>query len=255
VTSVLIAETVDSVRVITLNRPESRNALGAGLIEAMYDALVEADDDPSVHAVVLTGADPAFCAGVDLKEAGRDGQAYFDRYQDKNCIGRVAQMAKPVVGAINGPTFTGGLEAALGCDFLIASERAVFADTHVRVGVLPGGGMTARLPLVVGVNRARRMSMTGEVVDAQEALRIGLVTEVVAHDRLLPRSIEVAQKVAGVDPAMMAGLKRMYQLGASTYVDPALAVEKQVADENPADLAGIEGRRQSVMANNKSQIR
>ena len=107
-------------------------------------------------------------------------------------------MATPVIGAINGATFTGGLELALGCDFLIASERAVFADTHARVGILPGGGLTARLPPLVGSGMARRMSMTGEVIDADRALRIGLVTEVVAHDRLLDRAVELAAMVAEV---------------------------------------------------------
>jgi enoyl-CoA hydratase/carnithine racemase len=101
-------------------------------------------------------------------------------------------MRTPTIGAINGATFTGGLELALGCDFLIASERAVFADTHALVGILPGGGMTARLPNVVGSAMARRMSMTGEVVDAARAERIGLITEVVAHDRLLDRALELA---------------------------------------------------------------
>ena len=104
---------------------------------------------------------------------------YFEEFRSQSCIAAVAEMRTPIVGAINGATFTGGLEMALGCDFLIASERAVFADTHARVGILPGGGMTARLPQVVGAAMARRLSMTGEVVDAARAERIGLVTEVV----------------------------------------------------------------------------
>jgi enoyl-CoA hydratase len=144
-------ETADHgpVRVLTMNRPAARNALSPELIETLYGALSEADDDSSVRAVVLTGADPAFCAGVDLKAAQRLGSVYFEQFQNQSCIRRTAQMHKPIVGAINGAVFTGGLEMALGCDFLIASERAVFADTHARVGILPGGGMTARLPRVV----------------------------------------------------------------------------------------------------------
>ena len=121
--------------------------------------------------------------GVDLKEAQRDGLAYFDQFRSQSCLAAVAQMRTPIVGAVNGATFTGGLEMALGCDFLVASERAVFADTHARVGILPGGGMTARLPQLVGMATARRLSMTGEVVDAAFAERIGLVSEVVEHDR------------------------------------------------------------------------
>src|SRR6478752_2025224 len=148
-----------AVRVLTLNRPEARNALSRSLVKAIYTALTEADADESVRAVVLTGADPAFCAGVDLKEAQRDGLGYFREFRSQSCIAAVAKMRTPIVGAINGATFTGGLEMALGCDFLIAPERAVFADTHARVGILPGGGMTARLPQLVGAGYARRLSM------------------------------------------------------------------------------------------------
>ena len=156
-----------------MNRPEARNALSPTLIGSLYAGLREADDDPSVRAVVLTGADPAFCAGVDLKEAQRLGSVYFEQFQNQSCIRQTGEMRTPIIGAINGAVFTGGLEMALGCDFLIASERAVFADTHARVGILPGGGMTARLPHVVGAAMARRLSMTGEVVDAARAERIG----------------------------------------------------------------------------------
>ena len=156
---------------LTLNRPQARNALSHEVIRALYAALKAADADEQVRAVVLTGTDPAFCAGVDLKEAARDGLTYFEEFRSQSCITAVREMRTPIIGAINGATFTGGLEIALGCDFLIASERAVFADTHARVGILPGGGMTARLPQVVGLAMARRMSMTGEVIDAPRVPR------------------------------------------------------------------------------------
>ncbi|TPG32807.1 enoyl-CoA hydratase [Mycolicibacterium hodleri] len=243
-----------AVRVLTLNRPQARNALNRGLIRALYAALKSADDDASVHAVVLTGTDPAFCAGIDLKEAARDGLKYFDEFKTQSCITAVAEMRTPIVGAINGSTFTGGLELALGCDFLVASERAVFADTHARVGILPGGGMTARLPQVVGGAMARRMSMTGEVVDAIRAERIGLVTEVVVHDGLLARAIELAEQIAAVPKPTMLGLKEIYVRGASAVVDPALAAEDTIAGAHDHDLVGLEQRRLDVMRNNKSQI-
>ncbi len=198
----------DAVRVLTLNRPEARNALSRDLIRATYAALTEADADEAVRAVVLTGADPAFCAGVDLKEAQRDGLKYFEKFRSQSCIAAVANMRTPIIGAINGATFTGELEMALGCDFLVASERAVFADTHARVGILPGGGMTARLPQIVGVAMARRLSMTGEVVDAARAERIGLVTEVVAHDLLLDRTIELASQIQRFLARLCWGSKR-----------------------------------------------
>jgi enoyl-CoA hydratase len=243
-----------AVRVLVLNRPEARNALNRNLIRSLYAALRSADDDESVRAVVLTGTDPAFCAGVDLKEAARDGLEYFGEFQSQNCITAVAEMRTPVIGAINGATFTGGLEMALGCDFLVASERAVFADTHARVGILPGGGMTARLPQVVGATMARRLSMTGEVVDAARAERIGLVTEVVPHDRLLPRALELAARIADVPTPTMLSLKEIYVTGAAAVIDPALAAEDAIAGAQDRDLAGLEQRRLDVMTNNRSQI-
>ena len=242
------------VRVLTLNRPGARNALNRSLIRALYAALKSADKDASVRAVVLTGTDPAFCAGIDLKEAARDGLKYFDEFKSHSCISAVAEMRTPCVGAINGPTFTGGLELALGCDFLIASERAVFADTHARVGILPGGGMTARLPQVVGAAMARRMSMTGEVVDAVRAERIGLVTEVVTHDGLLSRAVELAAQIAVVPKPTMLGLKEIYVRGASAVVDPALTAEDAIAGTQEHDPAGLEQRGLDVMRDNKSQI-
>lgn len=242
------------VRVLTMNRPEARNALSRLLIRSLYAALKSADADESVRVVVLTGTDPAFCSGIDLKEAARDGQKYFEDFQSQSCIAAVAEMNTPIIGAINGPTFTGGLELALGCDFLVASERAVFADTHARVGILPGGGMTARLPQLVGAAMARRMSMTGEVIDAVKAERIGLVTEVIVHDRLLSRAIELAAQVAASPAPTMLGLKEIYVTGAAAVVDPALAAEAAITGARENDLVGLDQRRLDVMRNNKSQI-
>ena len=246
---------LDGVRVITLNRPSARNALSRDLIRAAYAALTGADADEKVNAVVLTGADPAFCAGVDLKEAARDGLSYFEEFRSQSCIAAVADMRTPVVGAINGATFTGGLEMALGCDFLIASERAVFADTHARVGILPGGGMTARLPQRVGAAMARRLSMTGEVIDAARAERIGLVTEVVAHEQLLTRAVELAVQIADVPRATMRGLKEIYTTGAAAVTDPALAAEEKIANAAHRDFDGLGDRFDAVAQRNKAQIK
>jgi enoyl-CoA hydratase len=242
------------VRVLTLNRPEARNALSGDLIRALHAALVEADEDDDVRVVVLTGSDPAFCAGVDLKEAARDGAAYFAQYDDTNCIRQVALLRTPVVGAINGATFTGGLEIALGCDFLVASDRAVFADTHGRVGVLPGGGMTARLPHLVGWGNARRMSMTGEVVDASRALRMGLVTEVVPHEQLLPRTMALARGMAEVAPEVLGPLKQMYVQGWQASQGVALDVEASIAGASAPDYDQLERRRREVLVRNRGQL-
>src|SRR4051794_40137915 len=252
--ALVLSEDHGAVRLLTLNRPEARNALSRDLIRAAYTALTEADADDSVRAVVLTGADPAFCAGVDLKEAQRDGLKYFEEFRSQSCIAAVAKMRTPIIGAVNGATFTGGLEMALGCDFLVASERAVFADTHARVGVLPGGGMTARLPHVVGWSNARRMSLTGEVVDAARALRMGLVSEVVPHAELLPRANALAASIAEVDPAVLRGVKHMYAEGWQATLGESLVIEAEIASAHRPAFDRLEQRRREVLARNRSQL-
>lgn len=250
----LLSDDHGPVRVLTMNRPEARNALSTALFESLYAAVADADADETVRAVVITGTDPAFCAGVDLKEAQSLGREYFSRFARHDCMAAIAAMRTPVLGAVNGPAFTGGLEIALACDFLIASQRAVFADTHARVGILPGGGMTARLPQVVGAAMARRLSMTSEVVDAARAERIGLVTEVVAHADLLPRALELAGQIADVAPATMAGLKQMYRRGSATVTGPALAAEREISAATPMRTEELAARQREVAQRNKRQM-
>ena len=212
----VVTEVLGPVAVITLNRPEKRNALSAELVVDLGDAVEVLDQDPAIHAMVLTGADPAFSAGFDLRNLGTElAETRARRWEGEvRRLGMLPGHATPIVGAINGPAVTGGLELALGCDFLIASERASFADTHGRVGVMPGGGMTIRLPALIGVDRARRMSLTGDFVDAHTALAWGLVTEVTTHQDLLPRAIEVAGTMASLDPVVVTELRKMYdQIG------------------------------------------
>jgi enoyl-CoA hydratase len=251
---VLLVSTVDRVRILTLNRPAQRNALSSTLATALSGALDRADSDEDVRIIVLTGADPAFCAGVDRKEAARDAEAYFANPDLDKCITQVARMQRPIIGAINGAAFTGGFEIALGCDFLIASERAVFADTHARVGVLPGGGMTARLPGAVGLRQARRMSMTGDVIDASDAERLGLVTEVVPHGSLLERTMHIARSVAEIDPATMAAIKRMYSEGSEMTMGDALGLERAVSRAARLDFSQLGVRRDAVMKRNRAQL-
>jgi enoyl-CoA hydratase len=255
-TDVLLVETpTDGVRVITLNRPAARNALSQQLAVTARAALLAADDDPAVRAIVLTGADPAFCAGIDLKEAAAAGRGHGRLPDVGACIDTPAQLRTPVIGAINGATFTGGLELALGCDSLIASERAYFADTHARVGILPGGGLTARLPMAVGTAMARRMSLTGDPVDAPTALRLGLVTEVVAHEDLLPRAIAVAAAIAEIPGETALAMKEMYVASAAVNVRPALEQEQRIRGAHATDWAGLEGRRVAVSERNRAGLK
>ena len=187
-TDVLLIDTQDRIRTLTLNRPQSRNALSSALRTQFFQALRDAEVDDDVDVVIFTGTDPVFCAGLDLKELG--GSTDLPDISPK-----WPAMTKPVIGAINGAAVTGGLELALYCDILIASENARFADTHARVGLLPTWGLSVRLPQKVGVGMARRMSMTGDYLSAADALRAGLVTEVVPHDELLPAARRVAASI------------------------------------------------------------
>ena len=168
---------------------------------------------------------------------------------------KVAQLSKPVLGAINGSAITGGMEMALGCDFLVASDQAVFADTHARVGILPGAGMTERLPHLVGAGMARRLSMTGEVIDAVRAETMGLVTETVAHTQLLDRTIELATQISEVATPVMQGLKAIYVDGAAAIIDPALAAEQTITATATRNTDGLGERYRQVAERNRRQIR
>src|SRR6202522_4697107 len=187
---ILVIETDERVRTLTLNRPQSRNALSAALRDQVFGALADAETDDDVDVIIVTGTDPVFCAGLDLKELG--GQTALPDISP-----RWPSLSKTVIGAINGAAVTGGLELTLYCDILIASEQARFADTHARVGLLPTWGLSVRLPQKVGVGLARRMSLTGDYLSAADALRAGLVTEGVPHDQLLTSTHQVAMTIVG----------------------------------------------------------
>ncbi len=184
---VILIDVSDRVAVITLNRPDARNALNPALTAALPEAIAGCDARDDVDAIVLTGADPAFCAGVDLKSLSTDSEVRHVVASDPDALIRpFPETTKPVLGAINGVAVTGGFEVALNCDFIIASDRARFADTHARVGVMPGWGLTVLLAEAIGQRRAREMSVTGNFVDAPTALGWGLVNHVVPHEELLP---------------------------------------------------------------------
>lgn len=254
-TTVLLTEEANGVRLITLNRPEARNALSAELMDRLVEALHAAEDDPGVQAVVLTGADPAFCAGVDLREAGASGLPTTSVSDAKASPWWVLHhMNTPVIGAVNGPAITGGLEIALQCTFLLASERAVFGDTHARVGVHPGGGLTGLLPQAVGLRKAREMSLTGNFINAAEAHRLGLVNHVVQHEDLVPMSLRLAGDIATADPRTAAALNQSYRDVAALPLGEGLALERErftTWEYNPAD---IEARRAAIADRGRSQL-
>jgi enoyl-CoA hydratase len=255
---IVLVEVTDRIATVTLNRPEARNALSTALMREMEDAVAALDARDDVACMVLTGADPAFCAGVDLKalaaeDRGDPGQR---QRQSQAFHGFLPPHDTPVIGAINGATVTGGLEVALNCDFLIASERARFADTHARVGAMPGAGLIVRLPQLIGVDRARRMSFTGDFVDARTAYDWGLVAEVVPHERLLERAREIAAAVVSTPPDNIREIRRMYEeIGALTGGEAwdAEGAWSRRWMEKRFDQTRLAGEREKIMARGRSQ--
>lgn len=213
-TAVLL-EVSDRIATVTLNRPEARNALSSEVLRLLPTLLREADQREDVDVIILTGADPAFCAGLDLKElgstAGNLGGSGADGGTNSTGVrGPFPALDKPLIGAVNGVAITGGLELALNCDFLVASERAKFGDTHSRVGVMPGWGLAVLLPQAVGVRRAREMSFTGNFLSAEEALHFGLVNHVVPHEELMSATRGLASDIIGNDQPGVRQLRRTY---------------------------------------------
>ena len=256
--SVLLVDVTDRVATLTLNRPDSRNAFNAALSNALWDAVEAAGTDTGVDVVVITGSDPAFCAGVDLKEVSREAAmsaAVVPRRGPDGLYRFLPVIDKPVIGAVNGACVTGGLELALQCTFLVASERARFADTHARVGILPGGGMTVLLPQAVGLRRAIEMSLTGNLVPAEEALRLGLVNHVVPHDELLPFTRSLAADLVSSDPIVVRRLLDHYRrVAAAASTVEAHALEGLMAESQQLNPALVADRREQVQARGREQL-
>lgn len=228
---------------------------------ALWDAVAAAGDDPGIEVLVLTGTDPAFCAGVDLAEAA-GGEAPEARgrgagpERDADGLFRfLPSIGKPIIGAINGPAVTGGLELALQCTFLIASERARFADTHARLGVMPGGGATVGLAATVGSRKAIELSLTGNFLTAAEALRLGLVNHVVPHGDLLTFTGRIAADIANNDSAAVHRLLRHYrQISNTATLAGAQLLEGVLAETWRPGTGAIAARRAEVVARGRGQI-
>ena len=213
---VVLLDVSDRIATITLNRPEARNALSSEVLRRLPEVMGEAERRDDVDVLILTGADPAFTAGLDLKELGSTGGnlgggSGADGGTNRSGVrGPFPPLTKPLIGAVNGVAVTGGLELALNCDFLVASERARFGDTHSRVGVMPGWGLTVLLPQAIGVRRAREMSFTGNFLDAHEALQWGLVNRVVPHEDLIPTTRRIALDIVGNNQPGVREIRRTY---------------------------------------------
>ncbi|QKR99076.1 enoyl-CoA hydratase [Sphingomonas sp. CL5.1] len=255
----VLVEIAEGVATVTLNRPEAMNALSLALRHALHDAMRRVDADDTVRAVVLTGAGTrAFTAGLDLKElgsvAGGLGAANATDATD-NPVKAIESCRKPVIGAINGVAITGGFEVALACDILIASDNARFADTHARVGVMPGWGLSQKLSRLIGISRAKELSFSGNFLDAATAERWGLVNRVVPAGELLPAARKLAADIASADADFIAGYKKLIDDGFALPFGEALALEHRISSAANARVTpeAVEARRAAVQARGRAQ--
>jgi enoyl-CoA hydratase len=236
---VILTEVSDRVAVVTLNRPDARNALDPALTAALPEAIAACDARDDVDAIVLTGADPAFCAGVDLKSLTTDSEVRHVVASDDELIRPFPETTKPVIGAVNGAAVTR------------------FADTHARVGIMPGWGLTVLLAEAIGHRRAREMSATGNFLDAATALVWGLVNHVVAHDELLPFTRQLALDIASNDAAGVRNVLATYREQERNSDFETRRIELRRSQQWLESASGVADevakRRDAVMARGRSQ--
>jgi enoyl-CoA hydratase len=226
----VLFEVEDGIALVTLNRPERRNAMNQELLIHLYRDLDEVNGNDAIRVAILTGNGNSFCSGIDLKSVLTENLA--DPLGDGREFPDVVRACrKPLIGAVNGHTITGGLEIALNLDFLIASERATFMDTHARVGIHPAWGMTQLLQQAVGQRMARQMSFSCQPITAERALQCGLVNEVVPHEELLPRARQVARDICAANPDVLASIRQVIDYRNRATLHEALAEERRSFQE------------------------
>ncbi len=241
----------EGIATITLNRPARRNAFSPEMLESIYQALEDAAKDDKVRVLILTGAGQAFCAGGDVKamaqgfsqpsgkQRGREGGM-----GDMPLYPLLHRFEKPVIAAINGVAVGGGLDIALACDIRIASDKARFAEVYIRRGLIPVGGGTYFLPRLIGIDRACQLIWTGDIIDAKEAERIGLVTMVVPHEELESATRELAEKLVKGPTLAIQRAKRAIYAGLEMDLETTL---KYVSSANK-ELIGTQDRKEGVRA-------
>lgn len=217
----------EAIATLVINRPDKHNALSVGVRRALLDAFARCSSDPDVRVIVVTGAgEKAFVAGADIAEfATRTPVDQYRAMREPSPLEAIERSPKPVIAAINGYCLGGGLELAMACDFRIASDRARFGQPEINLGIIPGGGGTQRLPRLVGLGQAMRMILTGEPMDAAEALRVGLVQEVVSGPALMARVRDVALTIASKSPVALAAAKEATRASLQTPLAEGLRVE------------------------------
>ncbi len=224
---VLTERPEDGVAVIRINRPEVRNALNIATRQALAAAFEALHDDSAVRAVVLTGDEQAFAAGADLKEFIEADPIEMLKRRSERYWTAVARTPQPVIAAISGYALGGGLELAMCADILIAGESAQLGQPEVRVGVMPGAGGTQRLTRAVGKFQAMRLCLTGRPIGAEEALRMGLVSQVVADGEVLEAALKTARDIARLPPLAVLQIKEAILQGENASLEAAMTLERK----------------------------
>jgi enoyl-CoA hydratase len=252
---VLVERDPSGYAVITLNRPDAMNALSSQLRRDLATTFEALAADGKTRVVILTGAGRAFCAGLDLKELGQGGRTASS--EEKSLLEVMAAFKGPIIGAINGAAVTGGFELALACDLLIASSNARFADTHARVGLMPGWGLSQKLPRLIGIYRAKEVSLTGNFVGAAQAEAWGLVNRVVAPSELIPVCRKLAADMLTTLPHMLPAMKRVIDDGYGMNFADAMVMERKVSRQTNDRIDGgdIEKRREGIRARGQAQTK
>jgi len=253
--SVLLVEKSGGIALVTLNRPTAMNSLSGAMRTALVKTFGALEADAEVQVVILTGAGKAFCAGLDLKELGSGENSVSDSITDEDPVSSLGLFSGPIIGAINGVAITGGFELALGCDILICSTNARFADTHARVGILPGWGLSQKLSRAIGIYRAKELSLTGNFLSAEQANDWGMVNRVVAPEELLPQARKLAEDMLSVVPETLPAYKKLINDGFAQSFGDGLKTEAKVGGEHNKDVTGqaIEERRAAIQNRGKQQ--
>ncbi len=225
---VLLVEKRDGIATLTLNRPDQLNALSFELREALVREMDAIRTDDSIGVVILTGAGRAFCAGMDLKEMG-DPNSRSRKIEPPQPTTMMRSLPQPVIGAVNGLAITGGFEFLLSCDMLIGTPAARFADTHARLGIIPSWGMSQRLPRMIGLNRAKELSLTGNYLSAERAYEWGLLNRVVEQEELMPTCIALANDILSCVPQGVREGKRLIDHGYDLALGDAMKYEVDIA--------------------------
>jgi enoyl-CoA hydratase len=222
----IIFEKEENIAIITFNRPEAMNALNNKTRAEFAQAIAEVEGDDEIKVLILTGSGKAFVAGSDIKEFNKTTP--YMAHNIRRLGEMVEKLEKPVIAAVNGFCLGGGCEIAMGCDIIIASDKAKFGQTEINIGIIPGGGGTQRLQRLIGVCRAKELIYTGDIISAAEADRIGLVNRVVPVEELMPKAKGLAKKIAAKSAAALKLAKTAINRGMQTHLESGLKYEYEL---------------------------